>query len=371
MGTGVNAQNRCVALIEADVPYRPCDTEQRHGRAIRQLNQNSEVELIRVVSERSFDVYMLQMLERKQGFVSQATSGKVAERELEDIDMPSLSFAEVKALASGNPLLMQKSAAEMDIAKYTRLKESYDSQQWRLRGIRRSSSAEIDRLTEESRLLDQCVYRRRETAGDSFRATVGHMDYSERKLAGEALITAARRDATNTLSTISKGRTSNLIGNIGGFNLRVDTGGAIGAGKAELVLAAPVPLPICSISLQDRDIDPVGVIRAAENRLRSFENLKAEITERTAHLKSQVVQAEHQLLVPWEHAVQYETALAKHAEIERLLHPSLTESALEPAVAETKDRQLRATGPVDDPLRQSPPAGQPAAKPCRAAGLSL
>jgi len=112
MGVGTNVQDRAIALHHLDAPWRPADVAQRDGRIIRQGNLNPQVEIIRYVTERSFDGFMWQTLERKARFIGQVMHGRLDTREIADIGDTALSFSEVKAIATGNPLLIDKAEAD-------------------------------------------------------------------------------------------------------------------------------------------------------------------------------------------------------------------------------------------------------------------
>src|SRR6202043_1529145 len=109
-----NAQSRPIALPPLDCPWRPADVAQREGRILRQGNHNDEVQILRYVTERSFDGYMWQTVERKARFIAQVMRGRLDVREIEDIGDAALSYSEVKALATGNPLLMAKAEADAE-----------------------------------------------------------------------------------------------------------------------------------------------------------------------------------------------------------------------------------------------------------------
>lgn len=143
MGVGTNVQKRLVALHHLDAPWRPADVEQREGRIIRQGNRNQEVRIIRYVTEGSFDAYIWQTLETKAKFIAQVMQGDSGMRTAEDLEMAALSYAEVKALASGNPLVIEKAAVDSELAKLTLLKAQYDRQrtmnQWEVASLGESA----------------------------------------------------------------------------------------------------------------------------------------------------------------------------------------------------------------------------------------
>jgi hypothetical protein len=108
MGAGTNIQNKLIASHDLDAPSRPSDMEQRRGRMVRQGNENAKVDLYRYVTEGTFDAYLYQMLENKQKFISQIMTSKSPVRSCQDLDEVSLSYAEIKALSAGNPLIKEK-----------------------------------------------------------------------------------------------------------------------------------------------------------------------------------------------------------------------------------------------------------------------
>ena len=133
MGTGMNAQERLCALHHLDPPWRPSDIEQREGRILRQGNIFSEVHIFQYVSESSFDGYMWQGLESKARFISQIMAGQVTARTAEDVDQLVMTAAQIKALASGNPLVMQKVGLEIELTKLERLYAAWVNSRHRLR----------------------------------------------------------------------------------------------------------------------------------------------------------------------------------------------------------------------------------------------
>jgi len=132
MGSGMNVQDRLIALHDLDCPWRPGDLEQRAGRIIRQGNMNPEVHIYRYVTEGTFDAYLWQTLENKQKFISQIMTSKSPVRSCEDVDETALSFAEIKALCAGNPLIKEKMDLDIDVARLKLLKANHQSQQYKL-----------------------------------------------------------------------------------------------------------------------------------------------------------------------------------------------------------------------------------------------
>ena len=133
MGIGTNVQARAIALHHLDCPWRPADIEQRDGRIVRQGNQNAEVSILRYATEGSFDIYMWQTVERKAAFINQVATGRAVDRDVDDIGDQALSYAEVKALATGNPLILEKASVDADVARLGRLRRAHLDDQHRLR----------------------------------------------------------------------------------------------------------------------------------------------------------------------------------------------------------------------------------------------
>ena len=132
MGAGTNVQQRLIALHHLDCPWRPADLQQREGRIIRQGNQNPEVEIYTYVTEATFDSYLYQMVENKQKFIGQIMTSKSPVRSAEDIDETALSYAEIKALCTGNPLIKERMDLDIDVQRLRLLKSSYLSQKYAL-----------------------------------------------------------------------------------------------------------------------------------------------------------------------------------------------------------------------------------------------
>ena len=132
MGAGTNVQDRLIALHDLDCPWRPSDLAQRLGRIVRQGNQNPEVEIFRYVTEGTFDSYLYQLVENKQRFIAQIMTSKTPLRAAEDVDETALNYAEIKALASGNPLIIEKCNLDMEVGKLNMLKANHLSQKYAL-----------------------------------------------------------------------------------------------------------------------------------------------------------------------------------------------------------------------------------------------
>jgi N12 class adenine-specific DNA methylase len=172
MGVGTNVQRRAVALHHLDAPWRPSDLEQRDGRIMRQGNANDEVSIHRYVTEGSFDAYMWQTLERKKKFIDQIMGGSLDQREIEDVGETALSYAEVKALATGNPLLLQKATVDTAIGKLSRLERTHNRTQTNLRRDVVAFRANAEASDAYVKKMDAAVKARTDITGDNFAMTV-------------------------------------------------------------------------------------------------------------------------------------------------------------------------------------------------------
>jgi len=132
MGAGTNVQDRLIAIHDADCPWRPADLEQRAGRIVRQGNKNDEVQIYRYATSGTFDSYLWQTVEAKQKFIAQIMTSKSPARSCEDVDETALSYAEIKALCAGNPLIAEKMNLDVEVAKLRMLKSEHQSQHFRL-----------------------------------------------------------------------------------------------------------------------------------------------------------------------------------------------------------------------------------------------
>lgn len=151
MGAGTNVQDRLIALHDLECPWRPSDLEQRLGRIVRQGNENPEVEIFRYVTEGTFDSYLYQLVENKQKFISQIMTSKTPLRSAEDVDETALSYSEIKALATGNPLIIEKCNLDMELGKLNMLKANHLSQRYALEEmVIRKYPESITRLTERA-----------------------------------------------------------------------------------------------------------------------------------------------------------------------------------------------------------------------------
>ena len=195
MGAGTNVQKRLIALHHLDVPWRPSDIEQREGRILRQGNENKEVYVFRYVTEGTFDAYSWQLIENKQKFIGQIMTSKSPARSCDDMDEAALSYAEVKALAAGNPLIKEKMDLDVQLTRLKTLKAAHDSQRYELENkIAIGFPAEIRKCKEqiENATVDAATVKEHSVVDadgkDVFCIQLEKKVYYEKEPAGKALL---------------------------------------------------------------------------------------------------------------------------------------------------------------------------------------
>ena len=215
LGAGTNVQDRLLALHHLDCPWKPSDLEQQEGRILRQGNQNDKVKIFRYVTENTFDSYMWQILENKQKFISQIMTSKFPVRACEDVDDTALSYAEIKALATGNEYIKEKMDLDVQVSKLKLLKANHTSQIYRLESdIAKRYPVQITALKEKiaGMRVDADVVKGIDLQdNDHFAMTVGGKLYTDKKEAGVALISAA--------SGLKSVKSAGQIGEYHGFAL--------------------------------------------------------------------------------------------------------------------------------------------------------
>ena len=217
MGAGTNVQDKLIALHHLDVPWRPSDIEQQEGRILRQGNQNPKVKIFRYVTEGTFDSYSWQVIENKQKFIGQIMTSKSPVRSCEDIDESALSYAEVKALATGNPYIKEKMDLDIQVSKLKLLKANHASQIYRLEdNITKHYPQRIADLTERAEGMEKDMARLQQNLPsdkEEFRVEVGRTIYTDKKEAGTAIINMCRE--------IQSLREPVQVGSYSGFDMMI------------------------------------------------------------------------------------------------------------------------------------------------------
>jgi N12 class adenine-specific DNA methylase/adenine-specific DNA methylase len=275
MGTGVNAQLRLKALHHLDVPWLPSQIEQREGRIVRQGNQHDEVDIFAYATEGSLDAQMWQNNERKARFIAAALSGDTSIRRLEDMgESQANQFAMAKAIASGDPRLMQKAGLEADITRLERLRAAHMDDQHAVRRQMRDAERDIELSIRRIGEIGRDIERRIPTAGDAFTMAVTGDPHVERKLAGRALM----KEILTLVQLQQEGET--VIASIGGFDVAFsgERVGGDGYRYTTMLLRTgaeyEIELPVT--------VTPIGAIARLEHALADFEGERERHCQRLA-----------------------------------------------------------------------------------------
>jgi len=269
MGTGVNAQRRLIALHHLDVPWLPSAIEQREGRIERQGNENDEIQLFAYATTGSVDATGWQLLERKARFIQMAMAGDRSIRRLEDAGSQASQFAMAKAIASGDPRLLQKAGLEAEIARLDRLRAAHLDNQHAIRRAIIDAKATIAGAERRIPHLETDIARRLPTRGEQFVLEIGGGRLTERKAAGAALLRALRARARS--SAIARDSAPETVASLGGFDITVITTPAsrdVDLCLERTGLAQPVAI--------SSDVSPLGLVARLEHLLVRFDVELAE-----------------------------------------------------------------------------------------------
>lgn len=308
LGAGTNVQDRLIALHHLDCPWKPSDLEQQEGRILRQGNQNDKVKIFRYVTENTFDAYMWQILENKQKFISQIMTSKSPVRACEDVDDTALSYAEIKALATGNPYIKEKMDLDVQVSKLKLLKANHTSQIYRLESdIAKNFPVQISALKERiagMQIDSQIVKSVDLQDNDTFTMTVGNVLYEDKKEAGEALIAACAG-----LKTVS---TSGKVGEYHGFTLSASYN--MFSNAFELTVKGK-----CSYKLEIGK-DPVGNMQRIHNTLSSIDRKLTESVQKLETVQQQLATAQEEVKKPFPKEAELNEKIERLSELNALLN---------------------------------------------------
>ena len=312
MGTGTNVQKRLVALHHLDAPWKPAEVEQREGRILRQGNRHEEVAIVRYVTEASFDAYMWQALETKARFIAQVMTGEAAGRRADDIGGQELSYAEVKAIASGNPAVLTLAEADAELRRLAILRKAHADEQFLTRRRLRELPDEIDRLERQHATLEAD----RQTA-------IAHRD-DPISLRGR---TCTRADAAEVLATKLQSLPDAVPGSRQ-FRLGTYRGLTLG-----LVLHPLGPPDVTLEGRASRRTDLASnargaraILNAAERMANSYEGRSARIAEELTLARDQLRDYQVRQGLPFAH----EDDLAELARLRDQLRAALAGATPEP-----------------------------------------
>ncbi len=303
MGSGTNVQERLIALHHLDAPWRPADVEQREGRILRQGNKNAVVSVFRYVTEGSFDAYMWQTLETKAKFIAQVMSGDMTIRRLEDLDSAALTYAEVKAIASGNPLVIEKAQVDAELIRLTRLRSAHAEEQYRIRTNLRRSHEDAETFATRLGNLRQDIAARKNTCGDKFIIELDGQTLDNRGIAGELILRRAEKIKDCFGDDVR-------IGRFAGFDLflRPSFNNTV-----EVVLRGHN-----SYSARVTDT-ALGTIRSVEGAVQGFEERTAKLETDISDAHKRGKELETKVGTPFEHEERYRELCRRQSEIEEKL----------------------------------------------------
>lgn len=324
MGAGMNVQDKLIALHHLDCPWRPSDIEQREGRILRQGNQNAEVEIYRYVTEGSFDAYSYQLIQTKSTFINQImANSNGGGRTAEDLDRDTLTYAEVKALASGNPLILEKFKVENELKQLYLSKSRYDKSHIELES---KYNSEIPRQLKYQNQylngLEKDIKNVKDLSGDNFMVMIRDKIYDSRKDASTKLY-----ESFSLLKTGSE----TLLGQISGFDI-VGTKDDLwykpiiyikGAGKYKIEIS---------------NLDEIGNIYKLENILKSFDNKINTVKEQIAYNEKQLIDIKDELDKPFTQQDRIRKLQKEKARIDSEL--DLDKQELQQEVSDEKDENL-------------------------------
>lgn len=306
MGAGTNVQNKLIALHDLDDPWRPADLEQRAGRIVRQGNENKEVNIYRYVTENTFDAYLWQTIENKQKFISQIMTSKTPVRVAEDVDESSLNYAEIKALATGDPKIKEKMDLETQVTKLKMLEANYNSNCYRLEDkVAKNYPEEIERTEKliEAVKKDMKVIEPQGIGENRFTSiTILGEKITDKKIAGEKLLEAIKTVKINENKVIGKYRNMDLgisynsFTNEHNFSLN-------GAAKHSGELGTSAD----------------GNITRLDNALEKMPEKLKQLEEKLISTKEQLENAKEELKKPFEKVDELKSKVLRLAELNKLL----------------------------------------------------
>ena len=314
MGAGFNVQERLVALHHVDCPWRPRDVEQRDGRILRQGNTNEKVHIYRYVTEGTFDSYNWQTVENKQKFISQVVTGKSPARTCDDIDDAALSYAEVKALAAGDPEIKERMELDVDVQKLSVLRTAYHNDQYKLEDDVNQNLP--DSIVKKENMIaalkaDNATLtaNHAQTEGATFRIELNGKTYTTKDKAGEALLTMIA-DERRKISQNMEGKLSyddtRSIGSYCGF-------------KLELKRSLMDEVRICIHGATKRMVEPgdnvAGCIQRMNNAMNDIGKFITDNEQSLVRLHEQLDEAKANLGKPWPLEAEYQQKISRLNEL--------------------------------------------------------
>ena len=332
MGAGTNVQKRLIAEHHLDIPWRPSDIEQREGRILRQGNENKRVDIFRYVTENTFDSYMWQTIENKQKFISQIMTSKSPVRSCEDVDETALSYAEIKALATGNPHIKEKMDLEIEVSRLKLVKANYLSQKYALEDSLLKHYPKEIRLTQErikGYQADIALYQRHKTEEFPGMVLCG-ISYAEKKDAGAAIIEICKAQTSPEAKEIGSHRGFALL-------LSFDTMSKVFRMTLRGSLSHTIEL----------GSDIHGNIQRMENILEAFPVRLSACEKVLVTLKEQMENAKSEVEKPFAQEQELSEKTARLAELDALLNIDKRENDVLDAEPEHQDERTQAKEEIE------------------------
>ncbi len=308
MGAGTNVQDKLIALHHLDVPWRPSDIEQQEGRILRQGNENAKVDIFRYVTESTFDSYSWQVIENKQKFIGQIMTSKSPVRSCDDVDEAALTYAEVKALATGNPYIKEKMDLDIQVSKLKLLKANHTSQIYRLEDdITKIYPQKITNLQQRQKGYQEDIrlYRQERPADkDDFVMAVGTKIYTDKKEAGTALLAAIKDTKAPNVAT--------HIGFYQGFKLYSEFD--IFNNKFTLTMKGALSHVV------EVGSDPIGNITRLNNCLEGLHDGLTKVEESLSTTQTQLESAKIEVTKPFPREQELSEKLQRLVELNTLLN---------------------------------------------------
>lgn len=310
MGVGTNIQARAVHLVDMDAPWRPADVEQRHGRILRQGNQNPEIQLSQAITEGSFDTYMWQTLERKSKFINQIMRGDVGGREIEDIGGDTLSFTEFKAIASNNPLLLEEAQSQADLKRWQARYTSHQRNQNSLASRIRNEEQFIAHAHTDLPLYRAAADRSIDTLGDRFAMTIQGRRYTKRPDAEAAL-----HGQLTTIRRVWPGQAADLgvIATVGGHDITAHQ-------DQDSLYLALADIPEIRSIIAVRDLTKAEFVPRCENLTKGIDKRIRSLELKLEEAQHRLTQAKNSYGKPFKHTDELAAAQRRHAEVTQRMH---------------------------------------------------
>ncbi len=315
MGAGTNVQRRLVALHHLDAPWRPRDIEQREGRILRQGNSNREVQIFRYVTEGSFDAYMWQTLETKAHFIQQVMRGQTSVRSAEDLESGALTYAEIKAIASGNPAVVEKIKIDTEVRKLDQLRAVHANQQRHIRWEIRDLPRQITDAKHQLAHIEADIATRNGSESAEFSMTVGNRVFS-----GKGAREEAAKALTFTILSWRDDQTMQPRGALRGFEiLSRGKSGGFGLVQEDERLPELFVRGRATYSANLNAANPIGTVQSIEHTLRNLDKVAAEQRSRVARVEKELADYQSQADRPFDHEERLKQLLARQSELNSLL----------------------------------------------------